>query len=159
MSASSYGFDPQIQRKAKDYLYSGLRASLCKGTVLTVLGFLVLGLRFPVALEDSIQTYVPDQSLTVVLFALIGYIAFWLVSLPFDYYKGYTLEQRFGLSTESLGGWFLDNIKVSGLSLLIVLSFLYGVYNFMWLNLAHWWAFFWLVSAFFIVVFMHIARY
>ena len=157
VSASSYGFDPQIQRKAKDYLYSGLRASLYKGTVLTVLGFLVLGLRFPVALEDSIQTYVPDQSLTVVLFALIGYIAFWLVSLPFDYYKGYTLEQRFGLSTESLGGWFLDNIKVSGLSLLIVLSFLYGVYNFMWLNLAHWWVFFWLVSAFFIVVFMYIA--
>ena len=61
MSASSYGFDSQIQRKAKDYLYSGLRASLCKGTVLTVLGFLVLGLRFPVVFEDSIQTYVPTS--------------------------------------------------------------------------------------------------
>ncbi|MGD0978847.1 MAG: M48 family metalloprotease [Candidatus Bathyarchaeia archaeon] len=157
MSASSYGFDPQIQRKAKDYLYSGLRASLCKGIVLIVLGFLVLALRLPVALNDSIQTYVPDQSLTVVLFALIGYIAFWLVSLPFDYYKGYILEQRFELSTESSRGWFLDNVKASGLSLLVVLLFLYGVYNFMWLNLAYWWVFQWLASAFIIVIFMYVA--
>jgi STE24 endopeptidase len=125
--------------------------------VLIVLGFLVLGLRLPVALEDSIQTYVPEQSLTVVLFALIGYIAFWLVSLPFDYYKGYVLEQRFELSTETSRGWFLDNAKASGLSLLVVLSFVYGVYNFMWLNLTYWWFFTWLVSAFFIAVFMYVA--
>jgi STE24 endopeptidase len=125
--------------------------------VLIVLGFLVLGLRLPVALEDSIQTYVPEQSLTVVLFALIGYIAFWLVSLPFDYYKGYVLEQRFELSTETSRGWFLDNAKASGLSLLVVLSFVYGVYNFMWLNLTYWWFFTWLVSAFFIAVLMYVA--
>jgi len=157
LSESSYGFNPQIQRKAKDYLYGGLRASLCKGIVLIVLGFLVLGLRLPVALEDSIQTYVPDQSLTVVLFALIGYVAFWLVSLPFDYYRGYVLERRFELSTESSRGWFLDNVKASGLSLLVVLAFVYGVYNFMWLNLTYWWFFTWLVSAFFIAVFMFVA--
>ncbi len=157
LSESSYGFDPQTQHKAKDYLYSELRASLWKGLVLIVLGFLVLGLRLPVALQDSIQTYVPDQSLTVILFALIGYIAFWLVSLPFDFYKGYVLEHRFELSTESSRGWFLDNVKASGLSLLVVLVFVYGVYNFMWLNFAYWWVFTWLASAFFIAVFMYVA--
>lgn len=157
MSEPSYDFDPRLQPKAKDYLYSGLRASLWKGTVLIVLGFLVLGLRLPVALEDALQTYVPGQSLTIVLFALIGYIAFWFVSLPFDYYKGYVLEHRFELSTETSRGWFLDNAKASGLSLLVVLVFVYGVYNFMWLNLTYWWFFTWLVSAFFIAVFMYVA--
>jgi STE24 endopeptidase len=42
-------------------------------------------------------------------------------------------------------------------SLLVVLVFVYGVYNFMWLNLTYWWVFTWLVSAFFIVVFMYVA--
>ena len=51
----------------------------------------------------------------------------------------------------------MDNVKASGLSLLVVLVFVYGVYNFMWLNLTYWWFFTWLVSAFFIAVFMYVA--
>ena len=157
MSESLYGFDPVVQSKARNYLYSGLRVSVFKGTVLLALGLLALSLRLSNILENSIQAYVSDRSLTVALYALIGYATFWLLSLPFDYYKGYVLEHRFELSTESPRGWFLDNAKASGLLLLVVLVFVYGVYNFMWLNLTYWWFFTWLVSAFFIAVFMYVA--
>ena len=145
MSESSYGFDPEIQSKARNYLYSGLGVSVFKGTVLLALGLLALSLRLSNVLENSIQAYVSDRSLTVALYALIGYATFWLLSLPFDYYKGYVLEHRFELSTEASRGWFLDNAKASGLSLIVVLVFLYGVYNFMWLNPTYWWFFTWLV--------------
>lgn len=157
MSESSYGFDPEIQSKAKNYLYSGLRVSVFKGTVLLVLGLLALSLRLSNALENSIQAYVSDRLLTVALYALIGCAAFWLVSLPFDCYEGYVLEHKFELSTQSLRGWFWDNVKVSVLSLLLVLLFAEGVYNFMWLNPSYWWVFIWLVSAFFIALFMYVA--
>jgi len=157
LSESLYGFDPVVQSKARNYLYSGLRVSVFKGTVLLALGLLALSLRLSNILENSIQAYVSDRSLTVALYALIGYATFWLLSLPFDYYKGYVLEHRFELSTESPRGWFLDNAKASGLLLLVVLVFVYGVYNFMWLNLTYWWFFTWLVSAFFIAVFMYVA--
>jgi len=157
LSESLYGFDPEIQRKARNYLYGGLRVSVFKGTVLLVLGLLALSLRLSNALENSIQAYVSDRSLTVALYALIGYAAFWLVSLPFDCYDGYILEHKFELSTQSLREWFWDNVKVSVLSLLLVLLFVEGVYNFMWLNPSYWWVFTWLVSAFFIALFMYVA--
>jgi STE24 endopeptidase len=131
--------------------------SVFKGTVLLALGLLALSLRLSNALENSIQAYVSDRLLTVALYALIGYAAFWLVSLPFDCYDGYILEHKFELSTQSLRGWFWDNVKVSVLSLLLVLLFVEGVCNFMWLNPSYWWVFIWLVSTFFIALFMYVA--
>ena len=157
MSESSYGFNPEIQNKAKNYLYNKLRISICKSLVLLVLGVIVLSLRISNALENSIQSVISNGSLIVLVYALVGYGAFWLVSLPFDFYDGSVVEHKFELSTESRRGWFWDNIKASILSLFLVLLFAEGVYNFMWINLSYWWFYIWLVSAFFIVIFMYIA--
>ena len=152
-----YGFDDETQARARGYFYSGLRASLCEGVVLLVLGWLVLGLRLSVALEDSIEAFVNVQWLVVAVFVAVGYAALWLVSLPFDYYGGYKLERRFNLSAESRLKWFGDHAKASILVFVVVFSFGEGVYYFMWLSPVFWWVYFWLVSAFFIVLFMYVA--
>jgi STE24 endopeptidase len=131
--------------------------SFCKGIVLVALGLIVLGLRLSTVLEDSIQAHVSQPFLTVALYALVAYGAFRLVSLPFDYYGGYVLEHTFELSTERPFGWFLDYVKASILSLTVVLLFVEGLYNFMWLNPTCWWFFTWLVSAFFIALSMYVA--
>lgn len=157
MFESFYGFNDETQRKARDYLYARLRVSLSKGLVLLVLAVLVLALRLSTSLEDWIHGFVSEPSLSVALYTLVGYCAFWLVLLPFDYYRGYVLEHKFELSTESSAGWFNDNVKISLLSLLFVFSFMEGMYNFMWLSPAYWWFFTWLVSAFFIALFMYVA--
>ena len=131
--------------------------SLCKGVVLVGLAFLVLELRLSIVSADWIQRYVSEPSLTLALLVLVGYGIFWLVSLPFDYSKGYVLEHKFGLSTERKLGWLGDNVKASLLSLLVALAFAEGAYNFMWLSPAYWWFLTWLVSALFIVFFMYAA--
>jgi len=154
---NSYGFDEDKQRKAKNYLYGGLKASLCKGLVILVLTLLVLSLRLSTVLANFVQAYFSEPPLVVAAFSLIGYGVFWLVSFPFDYYKEYILERKFGLSIETLGSWFLDKVKVSILSLLFVLSFVEGIYNFMWLSPSYWWFFLWLVAAFFIVFFVYVS--
>ena len=117
----------------------------------------MLGLRLSVGLEDLLQAHVSEPSLVVAFYCITGYLAFWLVSLPFDYYRGYVIEHRFELSNEGLGNWFKDNLKASILLLLVVLSFVEGVYNFMWLSQTYWWFFVWLVSAFVIALFMYVA--
>jgi len=117
----------------------------------------VLSLRISNALENSIQSVISNGSLIVLVYVLVGYGAFWLVSLPFDFYDGSVVEHKFELSTESRRGWLWDNVKASILSLFLVLLFAEGVYNFMWLNLSYWWFYIWLVSAFFIVIFMYVA--
>lgn len=152
-----YGFNEETQRRAKHYLYSGLRISLYRGMVVFVLALLVLGLRLSVALESFVQGYVSEFWLVVALYTLIAYGVFWLVSLPFDYYEEYIMEHRFELSTETLGGWFQDKIKASILSILFAFFFVEGVYNFMWLNPTYWWFFLWLVVALVMVFFMYLS--
>jgi STE24 endopeptidase len=124
---------------------------------LLVLGLSVLGLRLSTGLENLLQAHLPEPFLVVALFCIIGYLAFWLVSLPFDYYKGYLVEHRFELSNEGVGDWFKDNLKASILLFFVVFAFVEGVYNFMWLSPGYWWFFVWLVSAFVIVIFMYVA--
>jgi len=136
--SESYGFNKETQHKAKNYLYSGLKVSLYKGIVFFVLALLVLGLGLSTALEKFVQSYVSELWLVVFLFTLIGYCIFWLVSLPLDYYKEYVLEHKFELSTETLGVWFRDKVKMSILIASFVVGFVEGIYNFMWLNPTYW---------------------
>jgi len=155
--AEIYGFNEEMQRKAKNYLHSGFKISLFKGVVILVLTLLVLGFRVSAALENSVRFYVSEPSLVVALYTLIGYGIFWLVSFPFDYYKQYVLEHGFQLSIETVGRWFRDKVKISILSLLLILSFVEGIYNFMWLNPTYWWFFLWLVAAFVIAFLMYVS--
>jgi len=155
--SDAFGFNKEAQEKAKGYLHSGLQVSMCKGLVLLVLGLMVLGLRFPNMLEDSIKTYAAQPWLVVAIFALVGYVVFWSVSLPFEYYSGHVLERRFGLSDESPAKWFVGYLKISILMILVVFSIAEGVYNFIWLDQTYWWFYFWFVSALVIVLFVYVA--
>ena len=155
--SESYGFNEETQHKAKSYLYSGLKVSLYKGIVFFVLALLVLGLGLSVALEKFVQSYVSELWLVVFLFTLIGYGIFWLVSLPFDYYKEYVLEHKFELSTETLGVWFRDKVKMSILFAVFIVAFVEGIYNFMWLDPIYWWLFLWVVSVFIIALVMYVS--
>jgi STE24 endopeptidase len=157
LSEKSHGFDEATQRRAKSYFYGNLSLSLCKNAPILVLALLVLGLRLSVDLQKLVQAYLSEPSLVLASFILIGFVAFWLVSLPFDYYKGYVWEHRFGLSTENLSSWIRDNVVTANLLLLIVFAFVEGAYNFMWLNPTYWWLFMWLISVVFIVFFAYIA--
>jgi STE24 endopeptidase len=152
-----YGFNEETQRRAKNYLYSGLRASLVRGIVIFVLALLVFALRLSTALEDFVRVYVSEPSLIVALYTLIGYAVFWLVSFPFDYYEEYVLEHKFDLSTETLGMWLLDKVKASILSVLFILFIVEGIYNFMWLNPTYWWFLLWLVAALVTTFFMYVS--
>jgi STE24 endopeptidase len=155
--SESYGFNEETQHKAKNYLYSGLKVSLCKGIVIFVLSLLVIGFGLSTALEKSIQSYVSELSLIVFLYTLIGYGMFWLVSLPFDYYKEYILEHKFELSTETLGTWFRDKVKMSILVAIFAVSFVEGIYNFMLLDPTYWWLFLWVVTVFIVAFVMYVS--
>ena len=152
-----HSFDEKTQRKAKDYLYNGLAASMLKGITILFLALLLLDLRLSIGLEETVRAYVTELSLVVVLYTLIGYAVFWLVSFPFDFYKEYVLEHKFELSNETLSKWFWDKSKMSILSLLFILAFVEGIYNFMWFDPIYWWFFLWLVTAVVILLFMYVS--
>lgn len=152
-----FRFDEVTQRKAGDYLRNGLAASLLKSIIILLLALVVLNLRLSIGLEKAVRVYATEPSLVVLLYALIGYAVFRLVSITFDYYRGFVLEHKFGLSNETLGRWLWDETKMSILSVLVVLAFAEGTYNFMWLDPTYWWFFLWIVTALVVTFFMYVS--
>lgn len=69
-------------------------------------------------------------SLNLLLYALILFILYQLLMLPLGLYRDFLREKAFGLSTQTLQGWFLDQLKgmVLGLVLLLpMVSILYAL--------------------------------
>ena len=86
-----------------------------------------------------------------------GYIAAFfiilnLVNLPIDFYKGYILEHRFGLSNQTWSGWLSDYLKSGTISLLLTVPALTGLYVLMRYFMNSWWWIAGLVWAFLIIL-------
>ena len=67
---------------------------------------------------------------------IAGYI---LLTLPLRYYEGLRLPRRFGLSSQSLGGWLRDQAKVSVLGLALSLGMLLLAYRLLVSLPGIWW--------------------
>jgi STE24 endopeptidase len=80
------------------------------------------------------------------IFVPLFLVAASLLNLPLEYYSGYIIEHRFGLSTQGVAGWFGDWGKSLGieavLGVIVVLIFYWVVRR----NPHRWWFYFWLTS-------------
>jgi STE24 endopeptidase len=72
--------------------------------------------------------------LVLVLTALHG-----LITLPLAWWSGYALEQRFGLSRQSLAHWGWQGCKRFALGAVLEVALLVGLYWVFWLAGAWWW--------------------
>jgi STE24 endopeptidase len=59
--------------------------------------------------------------------------------LPFDFFSGFILERRYGLSTETLGGWLADSCKGTALMAVLGVVATLVVYFFIHRSAAWWW--------------------
>lgn len=53
----------------------------------------------------------PGRYRVLAVFTCLLGVLSWLLALPLDYASGFALEHRFGLSTQGIGGWLLDQAK------------------------------------------------
>jgi STE24 endopeptidase len=139
----------EAHQKAADYTAAktgfGLASLVFSSAVL--LGFTVLG-----GLQWLSQTILPlatssmaYQMALLVAFAAIG----GLLDLPFDYYRQFVLEQRFGFNKMTIGLWLADMLKGVALGAAIGLPLVWVVLTLMHKAGPLWWFYAWLVwSAF-----------
>ena len=82
-----------------------------------------------------------------------------LLKLPFDFYSGYVLEHRFGLSTQGLASWLGDWGKslaiVAALGVIVAWVF----YTVVRRSPRRWWFYFWLASIPLVLAFILIEPY
>jgi Zn-dependent protease with chaperone function len=69
-----------------------------------------------------------------------------LLELPLDYYSGFVLEHRFGLSTQGFASWLFDWGKNFALSTAMMVFLIWILYAIIRRSPQHWWFYFWLVT-------------
>jgi Zn-dependent protease with chaperone function len=116
--------------KATRYHRLQRRASI----VATVLTAAVLALLLVTGASAGIRDLVTDWFGSSFILTVVGYVVVLglvleLVGLPLAFYRGVTLERRYGLSTQTTARWWIDHVKAGAISLvfaaiaaLIVLS-------------------------------------
>jgi STE24 endopeptidase len=92
-----------------------------------------------VYLRDSITGLTGSAALAVVLYALALTALHELGAFPLAFYSGHLLEQRYGLSRQSLRGWMIDHLKGTALGLAFVIALASTVYWTMRVAPAWWW--------------------
>ncbi len=66
------------------------------------------------------------------------------LSFPLDYYQGFAVERRFGLSTESVGAWLADWAKSLALLIIVAIVLVWTFYRIARRSPRRWWLYFWL---------------
>jgi STE24 endopeptidase len=90
----------------------------------------------------------PGWALILIVAMALG-LPISILTLPLSYYSSYHLPHRFGLSTQTFKGWFVDQVKSVVLSAMIGVPLLLGFYALIDAAPQNWW--FWAAAGFTLV--------
>ncbi|MEE9200966.1 MAG: M48 family metallopeptidase [Candidatus Brocadiales bacterium] len=128
----------ELERKSKEYAR--------RRYALTVLGmFVTIGFLVFTAIYLTLPLKGLAEGLVTGYYAQIGvyYVGFCLmflaVSLPLDFYSGYIIEHRYGLSNQTVMAWAKNQLKSGGLGFAITLPMVEAVYYAIKNYPEYWW--------------------
>jgi STE24 endopeptidase len=107
------------------------------------LAYLVLWIASGAAVlaSNGIRQAVPAAwPVRLVLMAACVGVPWFLITLPFGYYAGFSLPHRFGQSTQSIGGWLGDSAKGLAVGVCFGVPLLIGLYAVLRSWPDAWWA-------------------
>ena len=140
--------NPQKFQKALEYSRDKYWYSIVSGSI-NLTGFLIFlyfgGFGYVEAISiDLLQNYESYKILTgLVFFALLGFLSS-LMSLPFDYYYTFVLEQKHGFNRQQPSGFFSDWIKGQVIGVILGGIFLGSILWVMDVMGSNWWLWAWL---------------
>jgi len=112
--------NPERLKKAKEYekIHNKLFVLDIALSLIVIVVFIFSGLsQF---LASQIARFVSNIWLTVGLYVLVCYVASAFLFLPLNFFSGYILEHRFGLSNETKKMWAADFFKNFGINLVLM---------------------------------------
>ncbi len=92
--------------------------------------WLLLGSRLSARMRDFAERVMPFRWLQTFLYAALYILVTFVLGYPLSLYEGFFREHRYGLSSQSFGGWMVDELKGVALALVLgglALTLLYGV--------------------------------
>jgi STE24 endopeptidase len=113
------------------------RASILGGTAAALFLVLLVATGASAQLRDAVGAMAPWFRLVAFVGTLaIGYE---LIQLPATYYAGVTLDRRYGLSTQPLSLWWLDQAKAGGLGLVFAVGAAHILWALLQWSPERWW--------------------
>ena len=156
-AAFSNEIDLQAHQKAADYSSAKTRLNM-KAMVFDAAVLLVLtfggGLQ---AIDNLAASFFPASILRGVVFVAILTIILSAIELPFDLYRTFGIESRFGFNKMTLGMFFVDLAKQAAVGTILGLPLLFTVLWLMAGMVELWWLYVWLVAVVFMLFVQFIA--
>jgi STE24 endopeptidase len=149
--------DFERQKQAKKYGHIKRRLWLVDTAIGGIYALIWLFTGWSITLGQWISGYTTNAWLLVLAFiAVIGGIYF-LLDLPLSYYSSFVLPHRFGQSTQTFGGWILDELKSLAIGLPLGLILVELVYLALRLAGGLWWLWTGIGMLFFTVLLANLA--
>jgi STE24 endopeptidase len=127
---SAISLDPERQKRAREYARIHRRLMLVDlglGAIYC-LTWLIFG--WSQQLSDWLAGLTPNPALQVAGFGLVFGSIYAVINIPMSFYSGFVLPHRFELSTQTLPGWMVDQLKGGLLGAffgLLLLEIIYAV--------------------------------
>ncbi len=135
-SAFSGVFDAEEYSKSQDYTREGTRFSLLEDTVSLVIFLAFWWMKGFGWLDGLVRSYVPENEIGQgLLFMAFLYVGSTLISLPFELYDTFVIEEKFGFNKTTLGTFFMDKLKglmlaiIIGAPILALILYLFGQFG------------------------------
>lgn len=142
----------EVLKKSKRYSLTKYTLIIFNGIYILVLAFIFLISGLSKRLSLKIIEFTQGSFFTVPLYLFIIYVLYYLLDLPFNFYRSYILEHRFSLSNQKIKDWLIEQLKeflVFYIISLIFISTFYFILNhypsYWWLIASLCWIFFSLI--------------
>jgi STE24 endopeptidase len=133
---SEQTLDELRQKKAREYARITRRLFFID----LALGAIFLLVLLFSGLSSGLRNFLDfPQSARVALYFLIAVISYGIISAPLDFYRGFILPHRYGLSHQSLKSWLADEAKGGILALTLGTTLVVVIYLFLDTFPQTWW--------------------
>jgi len=112
-------YDPEKYAKQQDYFRTNSRFEIltsCFSFVITLLMFSLGGFHW---VDQLVQGYVQSEIWTPIIFFGVLFFANDILSIPFDWYDTFVIEQKFGFNKVTPKLFILDKLKGYGMTIIL----------------------------------------
>ena len=99
------------EQRAKKYSKTKQILSLTQSIGFFAAIIIVIVTGFSKTLESIAYSYFSNEYLALLLFVSMLFEGILLIFFPLDFYSGYVLEHKYGLSNQTIGGYFMESLK------------------------------------------------
>ncbi|HEY2235808.1 MAG TPA: M48 family metallopeptidase, partial [Candidatus Angelobacter sp.] len=146
--------DKLAKSKALYDLRSKLRIIDSAYSLLVLLALLALGIA--AKYRDWAERLSKHQFVQALIFVPVFILTITVLGLPLDAYQQH-ISREYGLSVQGWGSWFADVAKGQALSLIILISAIWGITNLIRKSPRRWWFYTWLVAVPFVIFLIFLA--